>query len=169
MESLEDVSDHQHEENPDIARKESTNFRWPAEATKIVVEGVLNHAKPNVIKRNLRNANVFGGKMPSQAQLYNKIAATKVSVFPSTIVTNTHELRLKVAEFSQEPEFESEAFVAYYDIEDDDDTKPPRFNVILSSKKNLKKLKSNRVLQTDATYRLNWMGFPVYVIGKSNL
>ena len=33
-------------------------------------------------------------------------------------------------------------------------------------KKNQKKL-SERFLKTDATYKLNWLGFPVFVFGKS--
>ena len=167
VESLEDVSGHSHEEDLEIVGKKSINFRWPEEATKIIMEGVQNHAKPNVIKRNLKHANVFGRDMPTKVQLYNKIAATKLTVFPSSSIRNTHELRMKLAEFLDEPASELEAFVPYHDIEDVDDNKEPRFNIIFSTRKNLSKLRSNRVLQTDATYRLNWMGFPVYVVGNN--
>ena len=51
------------------------------------------------------------------------------------------------------------------EIDDEKDYKEPRFIILFSSKKNLKKLTSDRVLQTDATYRLNWQGFPVWVVG----
>ena len=74
---------------------------------------------------------------------------------------------MKLAEFLDEPASELEAFVPYHDIEDVDDNKEPCFNIIFSTRKNLGKLRSNRVLQTDATYRLNWMGFPVYVVGNN--
>ena len=104
--------------------------------------------------------------VPSKTQMYNKVAATKAAASPSTCVKNTHELRLKVAEYLKEPETDSEPFVPYYEIEDSDPSKDPRFTVIFSSKKNLEKLKAGGVLQTDATYRLNWMNFPVFIIGE---
>ena len=146
-------------------RDKSTNYKWPIEATDIVMEGVRNHARPTVIRRNLKDSNVFGGQMPSKVQLYNKIAATKLVVFPSSSVKNTHELRMKIAKLLEEPASELEAFVPHHEIDDEDDNKEPRFNIYFSTKKNLGKLQSHRLLQTDATYRLNWMGFPVYVGG----
>ena len=169
METLENATDHVHEEDPDFVKNPSKNYRWPKEATKIVIEGVTNHAKPNVIKRNLKNANVLGGKMPTKGQLYNKIAATKDIVFPSSKVKNTHELRQKVSEYLDTPTNDIEAFVPFHEIDDADETKEPRFTIILTTKKNLAKMKSERVLQTDATYRLNWLGFPVFVVGKEYL
>ena len=107
--------------------------------------------------------------MPTQTQLYNKIAATKKTVFPSSKVRNTHELRMKVAEYLEEPESELQAFVPYHEIVDDDESSDPRFTIIFTTQKNLGKLKSERVLQTDATYRLNWNGFPVFVVGKGSI
>ena len=89
-------------------------------------------------------------------------------IFPSSKIKNTHELRLKVAEYLEKPANDIDAFVPYHEIEDDDESNDPRFTIIFTSKKNLGKLKSDRVLQTDATYRLNWMGFPVFVVGKDD-
>ena len=120
METLENATDHIHEEDPDFVKNPSKNYRWPKEATKIVIEGVTNHAKPNVIKRNLKNANVLGGKMPTKGQLYNKIAATKDIVFPSSKVKNTHELRQKVFEYLETPTNDIEAFVPFHKIDDAD-------------------------------------------------
>ena len=104
--------------------------------------------------------------MPSMTQVYNKIAAQKAIAFSSKSVNNTHELRDKVSEYLEQPVSDIEAFVAYQEIDDEDDTKEPRFTIIFSSKQNMKKMKSDRVLQTDATYRLNWLGYPVFVVGK---
>ena len=42
----------------------------------------------------------------------------------------------------------------------------PRFCVIFATKKSQATLSSIDFLQTDATYRLNWMGFPVFVFGE---
>lgn len=105
--------------------------------------------------------------MPTKTQLYNKIADTKKLVFPSANVRNMHELRDKLAEYLGVPESDTETFVPFHEIEDEDDTKDPRFTIIFSSKKNLAKLTNDRVLQTDATYRLNSHGFPVFVVGKN--
>jgi hypothetical protein len=78
--------------------------------------------------------------------MYNKVAATKATDSPSICVKNTHELRLKVAEYLKEPESDSEAFVPYYSIEDSNLFKDPRFTVTFSSKKNLDNLKAGAVL-----------------------
>ena len=162
VESLENVNEHCHVEDTEVENSKSTNFKWPEEATKIVKDNI--HFKPNQILRKLREANAFSGKMPSKVQLNNKVSAKKTA-YASTSVKNTHELSMKVADYLKEPEKEIEAFVPFSDIDDTDISKEPRFTVVFSTKKNLEKLKVNTVLQTDATYRLNWMGFPVFIIG----
>ena len=167
METLENVTEHSHEEDTEVERNKSTNFKWSEEATRLIKEHI--HAFPNQILRKLKEANVFTGCVPTKTQLYNKVAATKATVLPSIRVENTHELRQKVAEYLEEPESDLEAWIPFHDIQDSDPSKDPRFTVIFSSKKNLEKLKSSRLLQTDATYRLNWMNFPVFVIGKKKL
>ena len=68
-----------------------------------------------------------------------------------------------------EPSSDIDPFVPFHEILDEDSTKEPRFTIIFSTKKNLEKLKGDQVLQTDATYRLNWMGFPVFVVGRNIL
>ena len=166
VESLENVNEHCHVEDTEVENSKSTNFKWPEEATKIVKDNI--HFKPNQILRKLREANVFSGKMPSKVQLNNKVSAKK-SAYASTSVKNTHELSMKVADYLKEPEKEIEAFVPFSDIDDTDISKEPRSTVVFSTKKNLEKLKVNTVLQTDAKYRLNWMRFPVFIIGISNL
>ena len=89
---------------------------------------------------------------------------TKSQPFKS--VRNKHELRVKVAEYLGEPESDIETYyVPFYNVEDKEDATDPRFVVLLSTKKNLSKLRNDTVLQTDATYRLNWHGFPVWVVG----
>ena len=165
VEGLEDLVEHVHEEDLDILTDtSSSNYRWTDEMTKLISDHV--HDKPNKIMRLLKNANVFvGRKIATKQQLYNKVAATRKQVLPSKRVKNTHELRESIAKYLGEPQTDIEAFVPFYEIEDEDDDKDPRFIVLFSSQKNLKKLTSDRVLQTDATYRLNWQGFPVWAVG----
>ena len=94
--------------------------------------------------------------LPTKLQLYNKIAAEKKKNGSNEKVTTTHELRQKISQFLNEPIDEFESFVAFNEIDDIDPSKEPRFTIIVTSKMNLKKLGHKRVLQTDATYRLNW-------------
>ena len=131
------------------------------------MEGVINHAMTKVIKRNLKNAGVCIQRMPTKTELYNKIATVKGIAFPASKISNTHEFRLKVAEYLGEPSSDLQAYIPFHDINDEDDNKEPRFTIVFTSKKNMGKLKSDRVLQTDATYRLGWFGFPVFVVGKN--
>lgn len=49
VESLEDFTDHVHDEDMENVNNPSSNYRWTAEMNKIVIEGVTNHAKPNVV------------------------------------------------------------------------------------------------------------------------
>ena len=146
MEAVEGATGHVHEEDTDFVENSSKNFRWTDEMTKYVTEGIQNNHRPNFILRKMKKSNMFD-KLPSKTQLYNKCAATKKTENPSYKINNTNEMRNKVAEFLGEPTSEVKAFVPFHEILDDDDTKEPRFTVIFSTKKNLKKLKSERVLQ----------------------
>ena len=157
---------HIHEEDAE-ALELSKQFRWTKKQTDIISTGVLNHAKPNVIKRNLNNANVFTGAKLSKVQLYNKITNLKKIVFPSEKISNTHDLRQLVAANLEVPEDGLEGFVVDHEIDDEKEEEDPRFTIIFSTRKNLSKLRSDRVFQSDANYRLNWNGFPVFVGGKS--
>lgn len=157
---------HEHEEVDENTVGNAKQFRWTEDQTKIITEGVINHAKPNVIKRNLNNANVFGNLKPSKVQLYNKIANIKKNIFPAQSILNTHDLRQRVASNLNVPENEVEGHVVHHHIDDEKENEEPRFTIIFSTKKNLQRMSSDRLLQTDATYRLNWNGFPVFIAGK---
>ena len=67
------------------------------------------------------------------------------------------------------PEDDVKGYVVYSNIDDENEDEEPRFTIIFSTNKNLGKLRSERVLQTDATYRLNWHGFPVFIVGKMSM
>ena len=168
VESLDGLGGHEHAENPEAVNKTGAVFKWTEEQTDII-EGCLRinrNTKPNFMKRKMNDENVFGLKKPTHVQLYNKVAATKKKLFPSDNILNTYQFRQKIAEVLEVPESEVKGFVPYWDIIDETDEEDPRFCVVFSTLKNQAKLGSNGLLQTDATYRLNWMGFPVFVLGK---
>lgn len=156
-------TEHVHEKDDDYDKTNSKYYKWSEEMTDLCEKNL--EKKPKVILRILKDSGVVTGRMPTRMEIYNKMAALKKK-HASEKVTNTQQLREKVAEYLGEPASDVEAFVPYYSIEDEDESKEPRFVIVLATKKNINKLKSNRVLQTDATYRLDWYGFPVFVIGK---
>ena len=141
-------------------------FRWNKKQEDIIKDGVKNHAIAKVIYRNLLDANAFDGVIPSKLQLYNKIASIKKKLYKSQNIVNTHDLRQRVCQHDKIPEDELEGYVCYSYIDDENEENDPRFTIIFSTKKNIGKLRSDRILQTDATYRLNWLGYPVFVLGN---
>ena len=160
-------TDHVHEEDPDYVVKSGKTYRWTSAQTEIVFQGVRNEAKPKVIMRNLRDANVFEeGKEPTALQLSNKIQHCRSIIHHTHQIFTTHELRQKINEVLEEPEDEHEAFVAYFDVKDEDETEDPRFTVIWTTK-NLMKRVNNEFIQDDATYRLTWQGYPLFISGTS--
>ena len=164
VETIEGVDNHDHQEDPDFVEEASHNFRWSDEMTDLVEENI--HYKPNVILRKLKSANVLGRNIPTKTQLYNKMSALKKAACPRMKILNTHELRQSLANLLETPESKMEAFVPFHEIEDSNDDEDPRFTTIFTTTRNMEKMRSDRVLQTDATYRLNWLGFPVFVVGK---
>ena len=94
--------------------------------------GVKNEARPKVILRNLREANIFDGMSePNMIQLYNKITNVKNILDKTRDILTTHDLRQKVAQHLDTPESEVEAFIPFYEVLDEDDEEEPRFTVNL--------------------------------------
>jgi hypothetical protein len=156
---------HDHQRDDDV-RIDGKLFRWTDEQEKEITKSIKNHVKAAQIERRLNEKNLFQAQKPTKQQLYNKIANTKKKIFKHQSIVNTHDLRQRVSEHLKVPEDDVQGFVVHSSIEDENEEEEPRFTVIFSTTKNLGKLKSERLLQTDATYRLNWLGFPVFVIGN---
>ena len=157
---------HNHEK--DLEHGDNGNyFRWTTEQTEIIKLNI--HNKPLEILRCLEEANAFGAQKPTKQQLYNKTANLKKLAYPYQNILNTHDLRQRVSANLKVPEDDVEGYVVYSNIDDENEDEEPRFTIIFSTNKNLDKLRSERVLQTDATYRLNWHGYPVFIVGKKSL
>ena len=95
------------------------------------------------------------------------MSALKKAACPRMQILSTHELRQSLANLLKTPESKLEAFVPFHKIEDSNDDEDPRFTITFTTLRNMEKMRSYRILQTDATYRLNWLGFPVFVVGKT--
>ena len=125
----------------------------------MIVQGVTNEAKPKVIRRNMENANLFSdGRVRTSLELSNKIAHVRKQVHGVNQIFDTHLLREKIAEHSEVPEDDdTKAYIAASQIEDEDENEEPRFNIVWTSNKLMKRI-SNDLVQDDATYRLLWQG-----------
>ena len=55
VESVDGVNNHKHEEDPDFVEEASTNYRWTNDMEEVIKNGIMNHKKPNVIKRDLKD------------------------------------------------------------------------------------------------------------------
>ena len=168
VETIDGVEEHKHEVDPQHAANQGAVFKWTDEQTNVIEHDLKNGRYPNVIQRNLIKANVFGLRKPSKVQLYNKIAAVKKKLFPSHQILNTHQLRQKVSALLEVPDSEVEGFIPYWEIIDEKENEEPRFCVVFTTPRNQQKVGSHQLLQSDATYRLLWMGFPVFVLGTSS-
>ena len=163
------------------------NLVWNVAQTDIVMQGVKNEASTKVIMRNLKDSNVFAeGKFPSRSQLTVKIRHCRNIIRRTIQIFDTHELRQKISEKLDIPENSTDSYIAFHEVLDDDDDKEPRFTIIWTSKKLLKRV-SESLTQDDATYRyvchiicfsfyfvswyflhrLNWQGYPFFVSGRS--
>ena len=148
---------HSHEVDPEHCLAGST-FRWTPEQTQMIVQGVTNEAKPKIIRRNMENANLFSdGRVPTSLELSNKIAHVRKQVHGCNQIFDTHQLREKINEHSEVPEDDTKAYIAASRIEDEDENEEPRFNIVWTSNKLMKRI-SDDLVQDDATYRLLWQG-----------
>ena len=78
-------------------------------------------------------------------------------------------MRQKIESHLQVPDNDIEGYIPYYSIQDDvENNDQTRFCVIFSTKRLISLLSKSEVLHIDATYRLNWQGYPVMIVGVSS-
>ena len=173
---------HIHKEDTDYTT--SKNFHWTIEQTEIVLNGVRNEASTKVIKRNLKDANVFSeDNFPSQSQLTTKIHHCRKIISRTIEIFDTHQLRQKIGEKLEVPADDTESYIVYHHVDDEDSEVDPHFSIIWTSKKLLARIGED-LTQDDATYRygsmtstlipfivlflrLTWQGYPFFVSGRS--
>ena len=79
----------------------------------------------------------------------------------------THNLRNKLKDFLKNPLLDNESWVPLCQIEDEEEGEP-RITVIFGTNKTLENLKFSETFHCDATYRLTWHRYPVFVCGVTN-
>ena len=78
-------------------------------------------------------------------------------------------MREKIRGRTEVPENDTDGYIPYHSIKDDvNSDEQTRFCVIFSTRRLLDFFTKSDVIHLDATYRLNWQGFPVMVVGVSS-
>ena len=138
-----DGTEHVHKADPLYGQQEMNVggkvwYRWTPKMNEIILQCVSNKGKPVVALRNMRDAGCFDHIQPepSMEQLYNKIRETKKSLNPEPKVTTTFDMRQLINKHLEVPDDEMEAFIPFYDIQDEKPSNP-RFTVIFASKRSL--------------------------------
>ena len=108
--------EHVHEREGNF--EHNTNvFQWTSQQAEIIIQGILNEAKPAVIRRNLTRNNAFiNGNEPTALQLSNKIAYLRRTLKSSSQILTTHDLRENIATKLQIPEDENQAYIVYHEV-----------------------------------------------------
>ena len=144
-------ANHNHEVDPNI-ENEGGNLCWTAEQTKVVITGILNEAKPAVIRRNLKEY-FPEGKMPTAVQLSNKISNCKNNLNEVKQVVTTGELK-KLIEEHKEPDDtdEHKMYIGFSEVVDDQGEANVRFTIVFTTPALAARM-STELIQDDTTYR----------------
>ena len=66
----------------------------------------------------------------------------------SSQIFNTHQLREKIKEYSEEPEDDNKAFIAVSEVIDEDEDKEPKFHILWTSKTLKKRIDQKLLIRT---------------------
>jgi hypothetical protein len=120
------------------------------------------HLRPKAIMSAL--AKVEGIKLPKMSQLRNYLYDQRRSKYGKPTIS-LGELEAWLSSHSTVPEDDDEVYVLRYEIEKNDS---PKFRFALSTKFLLQLACGVKIIHADATYKLVWQGFPVFVIGSTD-
>jgi len=132
--------------------------------------------KPKAI---LREVNVAHGVLIKMAQLRNALQSIKKKACGGSISISVGVLEKWCIDNSEVPE-DNEPFVVAHKFiyvddddesasEDEDEEQDFKFRFFMSSKKLLRLAIGSTHICADGTYKLNWHGFPLIVVGTTDL
>jgi hypothetical protein len=129
------------------------NRHWTIEQTEIVMNTLRNDGSAKTIERNLRDANVFSEEnFPTRIQLNTKIQHCRSIIRKTIQIFDTHQLRQKIEEKLGVPTDDTESYIAYNHVDDENEVEDPHFSIIWTSNKLIARI-SDDMTQDDATYR----------------
>lgn len=129
------------------------------------VEKLLKlHQKPNDIMHSL--SEMEGITLPTKRQLINIIAKLRNQKYgPPSI--SMQQLTTWLRDHSSIPEDDHESFVLCFDVNTEIDE--PYFRFMITTKYLLNLAKYRTVSHADTTYKCIWQGFPVFMVGTTDL
>ena len=126
---------------------------WTIEQTEIVMNTLRNDGSAKTIERNLRDANVFSEEnFPTRVQPNTKIQHCRSIIRKTIQIFDTHQLRQKIEEKLGVPTDDTESYIAYNHVDDENEVEDPHFSIIWTSNKLIARI-SDDMTQDDATYR----------------
>jgi hypothetical protein len=149
-------SDHDHES------KTHSNYGLSPKVKEEINKLFDLHLRPKAIMSAL--AKVEGIKLPKMSQLRNYLYDQRRSKYGKPTIS-LGELEAWLSSHSTVPEDDDEVYVLRYEIEENDS---PKFRFALSTKFLLQLACGVKIIHADATYKLVWQGFPVFVIGSTD-
>lgn len=158
-------SEEDHSHDDDECLKNSVN-KIPAETEAEIRRLFDMHTKPKAILYNLVLNEKFVA--PTKARLVTLLTKIRKEKFGAEKL-NFGTLHKWLEECSNIPLDETDPFIVNFDIKiDDSNDENNEFRFFASSKRLLKTAVGIEILCTDATYKLNWQGFPVLLVGTTD-
>ncbi|KAF9758301.1 hypothetical protein NGRA_3148 [Nosema granulosis] len=164
-----DKSDHTHDK---IQEKSSIITNEVKEAIKELFELKL---KPKAILEVLHERRMA---VPSIGQLNNFLRSMKTEKLGPTTISLGEIEQWCIESSKTIPESDDTPFVASYQViydvddrneSDDDDMNDNKFRFFVTTKRLLQMASRSKKIHADATYKLVWQGFPVLIIGTTDL
>ncbi|CAF1379390.1 unnamed protein product [Adineta ricciae] len=166
------TSDHTH--NP-------TQAKWTKipDDVKVVIKELHDlNLKPKAILETLHERGIVA---PTINQLNNYLRALRMKRFGPTGISLGEIEQWCVESTRSIPESDDVGFVVSYEIvyddninnyvngDDDDDDGENKFRFFVSTKRLLRTASRSKKIHADATYKLVWQGFPVLIVGTTDM
>lgn len=145
--------------NCDTIRTKTGSSMTP-EVTKIIEEFC---DQKKTLLTIINHLTVLNLPVPKKYQISNHIAKYRKSKYGATTISRT-ELRAMLQAYTGIPESSETPFVLY-DEEADEET----FRFFFTSNSLIAKAKAGNHWHADGTYKLLWQGFPVLIVGTTDM
>ena len=157
--------EHCHEEDENYTTKE--NYHWTKTQEEIIIKAIKNNVKNSLILRELKEKAAVNGsnKFPTLGQVGVKKRYLKNVKCQENFIVDVHSLRNYCEKKSIVPDNDDEPFIPFHYIEGDTQDNLI-MTVIWSTKKLLSRI-DKKLIQDDASYKLNWYQYPMFVCGRS--
>lgn len=152
------TSPHTHDENSNIV------FRFRAEEQQLIRELVQKGTKRKAISTALV---MQGFLAPPQTKLQSFIKKVKAEL-NGGVQLHLGTLEQWLSETSVVPEDQTEPFILSYEINDEDET-APKFKFFVTTKILMQSAIGAKNVHSDATYKIVWEGYPILIVGTSDM